>query len=131
MYSQMESYLLSKLPFPAALIPSILEYQLRPDWKTCRAHESNLIREFCRLVAEQIVNPNFEVEYWVLDNYTIREVCDWTLFGAKYILDWLMDGGVDRYGRPPRIRPLDKYYRSGDKYQQWYTQSFMCCCVGI
>ena len=127
----MESYLLSKLPFPSALIPSIREYLPRPDWKTCRAHESNLIRDLKEAVMDQVENPNFEVEYWVLDNYTIREVSEWSLFGAKYILYWLMDGGVDRYGRPPRIRPLDQYYRSGDKYQQWYTQSFMCCCMGI
>jgi hypothetical protein len=129
----MESYLLSKLPFPEVLIPCILEYcpRSRSDWRTCRVHESNLIIELKRSMMDQVGNPNLDIEYWVLDNYTIREVSDWTLFGAKYILLWLIDGGVDRYGRPPRIRPLDKYYRSGDKYKQWYTQSFMCSCYGI
>ena len=130
----MEAYLLSKLPFPAALIPSILEYKLRPDWKTCREHESNLIKKLRRNVMDQMyrmfeIYDIFDIEYCVLeDHYTL---CEWSLFGMNYILCWLEDGGMDRYGRLPRIRPLEKYYRSGDDYHKWYTQSFMCYCFGI
>lgn len=129
----MEYYLLSKLPFPTALIPYILEYHLRHDWKTCRAHESNLIKDFQRIVAEQVMNPNFEVELWVLDNYTLREVSEWSLFGAWYILWWLEGGGMDRsfkYSSRPERRPLEQYHRSGDKYKNWYRRSFMCSCAG-
>jgi hypothetical protein len=127
----MEAYLLSKLPFPAALIPSILEYKLRPDWKTCREHESNLIKELQRNVIDQLyrvfdIYDIVEIEYYVLDDYR-----EWSLFGMNYVLYWLEEGGMDRYGRVPRIRPLEKYYRSGDDYLKWYTQSFMCYCFGI
>lgn len=112
----MEYYLLSKLPFPTVLIPYILEYKLRPDWKTCRIHESNLIFEFNRLAREPYVE---EIEH------------GWSLFGVWYILWWVDTGGVEQYGRPPRIRPQDEYYRDGDNYKGWYTQSIMCAFEGI
>ncbi len=132
---KMESYLLSKLPFPTALIPCILEYsQLRPDWRTCCTPVSNLIKDYKRLVEEQVENPNAEMEFWVFDNDTLREMREWSLFGAMYILWWLDDGGMDRsfrYGRRPPIRPLETYYRNGENYKNWYTQSFMCSCAGV
>ena len=137
----MNAYLLSKV-LPVDLIPYVLEFRVRSDWKTCRIHEADLIRE-SMMNYNRIVQSHFEVEYWVLaDNevsqWTIlvldaymHEVSQWTLCGLRYIVYWLNNGGIDQYGRPPRIRPLERYHRSGDNYLKWYRQSFMCAFEGI
>ena len=117
--------LLSKV-LPTDLIPSIMEYILRPDWKTCRLNESNLVRE---AITNAFRNEHFRNENFdgMIDAYTIHTIreFDWTLYGTRYILSWVGDGGMEHYGRPPRIYPLEEYYRNGDNYNQWYTQYFM------
>ncbi len=99
----------SKLP--PELVGLIFEYRQLPNYKTCRKHEADLIRE-----AMQIVRG--------VAGY---EISEWTLFGVRYILRWVVEGGMERYGRPPRIRPLREY----EDYTTWYTQTFMCIWQGI
>ena len=124
----MEAYLMTKLPFPAELIQSILEYKLRPDWKSCRKHESDLVKKFQRIMVNKVEDRVLDIEYWILDDNMLSEVSVWSLFGMRYILRWLEYGGANLCGRPP-IRPLEN--RSGDNYEEWYDQTFMCCCYGI
>jgi hypothetical protein len=100
----------SKLPLD--LIPSILEYRQLPNYKTCRVQEADLIREAMQLVREAVSGC---------------EMSEWTLFGARYILRWIVEGGMENYGRPPRIRPPREY----EDYTKWYTQTFMCIWQGI
>ena len=98
----------SKLP--QELIGLIFEYRQLPNYKTCRVQEAGLIWELMQSVSEDILD----------------EMTEWTLFGALYILRWVVEGGMERYGRPPRIRP-----REYDDYTRWYTQTFMCIWQGI
>lgn len=93
---------------PPELIHHILEYRIRSDWKTCRAHEADLIREVMENILYKLENPDNAELY----AYTV-EISQWTLFGILYLLLWLENG---------RKRPCHEEY----VYKKWYAQSFMC-----
>ena len=107
---------------PEDITPLIQDFicPTRRDWRKCRTHEANLIKRLQEVVTKSLVEP--DVNDWIFDEFTVRELNTWTLHGVLYIIAWLNQGGVYQYGRPPRCRP--KY---NDNYCKWYTQTFMWC----
>lgn len=119
------THALCKLPDDIApLIKSFLR-QTRLDWRTCRKHEANLIKKLHQIVLKAVEDP--DMDDWVFDSSIAREMNTWSLFGMLYIVSWLNKGGIHQYGRPPRCRPTEDHYYD-NKYDKWYTHTFMWCC---
>jgi hypothetical protein len=105
---------------PDELKRKILEYRIRPDWKTCCIPVSRLILEV------DLYTKNYIHYYGNFDSYEIEELVTWTLYGRIYILDWmdLMKTMGNWYAKreplcPP---PSDLEFREWYRYQiQWIS----------
>ena len=100
------------LPLPTELNHYIAGFILRPDWKTCRNHESELIRQNCTDIAVRLKNQLSTVS-------TVIEISSWTLYGKLFIISWLnrrLNRGLNRG---------IKLVTYKDRYINWYTQKYL------
>ena len=102
----MDLKLVFNLPLPTELNHYIAGFILRPDWKTCRKHESGLIRQNCTDTAVRLEDPTYE---------SVIEISSWTLYGKLFIIKWL---NVLLNGRG-----INLTYK--DRYTNWYTQKYL------
>ena len=100
---------------PRELIPEILSFVIRPDWRTCKQQESTIIQAFHTFVLEYLVDS---IDEWsTCRSPYYNEIDDWTLYGKNW-LAWADKDDVWASRRPPLIPPTDRMYV--DKYYKWY-----------
>ena len=100
---------------PPELVEEIIGFVLRPDWRTCKRHEAELIEENNGYVFYCLEQRR---DNWSWREEAYHEVDDWTLYGRT----WLMNahqGLCIAQLRPPHIPPADGYYT--DNYWKWYS----------
>jgi hypothetical protein len=105
--------LISKLPLPSDLCPLISDFIRRSDWKTCRKHEADLIRQMGINLTLRLVDPVYESVDFGFEMTTTNEVRSWTLYGKRFIVKWLNSGCS---------RTSMDYF---DRYTNWYTQMYI------
>jgi hypothetical protein len=103
--------LITKLPLPMELNHLISEFIRRPDWKTCRKHEADLIRESYINMTEHLGDPAYDPVDYIFSDPTVLEITRWTLYGKLFIVKWL-ESGCSRTGIG---------YGYYDHYTKWYT----------
>jgi hypothetical protein len=86
-----------------------LEYQTRPDWKTCCIPVSRLILQ------ADLYTKNFINYYGNFDDYEKAELVTWTLYGRIYILDWMESMG-NWYARREPLCPPPSHL----EFREWY-----------
>jgi hypothetical protein len=110
--------------FPADLSRLIRGFVIRPDWQTCRAHESQLIKDFNRWTKRVLdddaldwYDTNLRMEFPILFNQKELDIYlkEWTLFGRWYLI----------------LRTRKDYYwhsyaptHNIDVYTDWYAWTF-------
>lgn len=81
--------------FPSDLSHLIHGFILRPDWRTCRVHESQLIKQF-NLWTNRVLNddaldwydPDFKLEFPIVFSQKELDIYlkEWTLVGRWYLI---------------------------------------------
>jgi len=109
--------------FPADLSPLIKGFIVRPDWRTCKAHESRLIKD-CNLWTKRVLNDDaldwydsrLKMEFPILFSQKELDVyLEWSLFGRWYLI---------------QRTKKDNYWYSFTRcvevkdYKSWYARSF-------
>jgi len=100
---------------PPEMVEVINGFVLRPDWRTCKRPEAELIQENNELVSYYLVERR---DYWSWTEEAYDEIDEWTLYGRT----WLMhahQGLCIAQRRPPLIPPADGWYN--DEYWKWYS----------
>ena len=80
--------------FPSDLSPLLKGFMLRPDWRTCRVHESRLIKESNhwtkRVLNDDALDwydPRIQLEFpIVFTQYELDIYLEWTLYGRWYLI---------------------------------------------
>jgi len=81
--------------YPAELSQHIGGYILRSDWRTCRAHEASLIRDWNGWTKRVLVDEepywydnDFKMEFPILFRQKELDIYmnEWTLFGRWYLI---------------------------------------------
>jgi hypothetical protein len=90
-----------------------LEYQTRPDWKTCCIPVSRLILQ------ADLYTQNFINYYGNFDDYEKAELVTWTLYGRIYSLDWMESMNLmlgNWYARREPLCPPPSHL----EFREWY-----------
>ena len=106
---------------PSELIEEVIGFVLRPDWRTCKRHEANLIKEFNGCVSYYLEETKGKWVSW--DSPSFDEIENWTLYGRNWLMnahEWFI---IAQGGRPPLIPPRDGMYQ--DNYWKWYSHMIM------
>jgi len=109
--------------FPIELSRKIRGFILRPDWRTCRVHESQLIQNF-NLWTKRVLNDdaldwydsNFKLEFPILFSQRELDIYlkEWTLVG-RWVLIQLTK--KDYYWHLNRVAPIATEFN-------WYSVAF-------
>jgi len=89
---------------PVELVYKIQSYIYRPDWRTCKKKEAEIISDYKSSTDECI-------DTFCIFDFVVHE--DWTLYGKQ----WLLHADVDQF--IARRRPLF-YPPPMENYNQWY-----------
>jgi hypothetical protein len=100
---------------PRELLPGIMSFVLRPDWRTCKRQEAELIQEIYTDISYYIEDTKRD---WSMSNDpSYNEVYEWTLYGKKW-LGWADRDDIWSFRRPPLIPPTERMYENP---QDWYS----------
>ena len=80
--------------FPSDLSPLLKGFILRPDWRTCRVHESRLIKEVNhwtkRVLNDDALDwydPRIPLDFPILfSQFELDTYLEWTLYGRWYLI---------------------------------------------
>ena len=100
---------------PPELVEEIMGFVIRPDWRTCKRHEAEIIEENNGLVLECLVERK---DYWSWSKEAYNDIDDWTLYGRTWLMrapNYLCFAQL----RSPLIPPRDGLY--ADNYWKWYS----------
>jgi len=102
---------------PSDLSRLLKGFLLRPDWRTCKAHESRLIKE-CNHWTKRVLNddaldwydPKIKMEFPIMFSQKELDVyLDWSLFGRWYLI---------------QRTKKDNFWYLNRKTDSWYAVTF-------
>lgn len=105
-----------ELPLPMELSLLIQSFLMRPDWRTCRVHESRLIKDF-NLWTKRVLNDDaldwydsrLKMEFPIVFSQKELRVYlnEWTLVGRWYLIQQTKK---DYYWHLSQINPDSHWY---------------------
>ncbi len=112
---------------PHDLFPILLSYIIRPDWRSCRAHEAKHITAFNRWTKRVLDDdaldwyyPGVHIQFPIMFCQKELDVYmnDWTLFGRWFLILLTRE---DTYWHLAR----DFTVQFTNNYRKWYKMEFL------
>ena len=107
--------ILTMFRLPPELLTVIEEYwPTRPDWRTCKRHEAEIVEENNNLVEYYLSETE---DRWTWSPEETIEVYEWTLYGKNWLMDAHQAVCIPSR-RCPVVPPEDWMYPQNPK--EWY-----------
>ena len=107
---------------PSDVFPLILSFVKRPDWRTCRKHEADIISHFNRWTHRVLDDDSPDWDFPILiGRDELEAYSQWSMFGRWFLIQKTRDDPYWSYTSRYNIVPP----RCSDHYMVWYTRSFI------
>lgn len=110
------------MELPADVFPLIMSFIKRPDWRTCRKHEADIIHHFNGWTQQVLNDDSPDWDFPIMMGHEELTVYrQWSMFGRWYLIQKTRDDPYWSYTSRYNVVPP----KTSDPYMTWYTRTFL------